>query len=349
MLKKAKIKNFKSHEDTEVDFHEKITAFQGLSSHGKTALIRAIKLACTFRPIGSKYISHFSKNKKCEIDLEFKNGEIDFKKTKSNAEYILNKDSENPFGTLNKTVPEEVSDFIKLDEDNFIGQFDRPYLIFSEKSAISKKINETLGIEKWDTKLKEITKNINDSQKEIKRIYTNIKNKKKILKDIDTCGYSGLENLIQVKREITNKVKKYKEKNKILEKIKLQLKRNDTENIKNNIDEIENLYESFNSKVRSSQENKRILEILKIIKKWKDNKKQIDIILESGNELLKQNNKKDGLNQNIIELKNGLKAIKSIISIRSDIKEVEEKIEGIKKRYNKMETCPECGQNLIKI
>ena len=50
LLKSLKIENFQSHPNTEVEFADGVTAFVGESTHGKSAILRALKLLWYNKP-----------------------------------------------------------------------------------------------------------------------------------------------------------------------------------------------------------------------------------------------------------------------------------------------------------
>ena len=68
MLKSLKIENFQSHPDTEVEFADGVTAFVGESTHGKSAILRALKLLWYNKPNNISYISHWAKFTRVTID-----------------------------------------------------------------------------------------------------------------------------------------------------------------------------------------------------------------------------------------------------------------------------------------
>lgn len=349
MLKKLKAKNFKCWEDLEIDFSDKITAITGESTHGKTSIINAIKLISTLRPNGSNYISGFAKNKKTNISIEFQNGSVDFEKTKAKAQYVLNEDKENPFSQLNKNVPEEINDFIKIDDDNFSWQFEGPYLIFSPNSVISKKINESIGIERWDSKLKEINKELNQTKREVKEKYKKFKDKKRLLKKIDELGYPSLKGLISEKEDLEKNLFLDIEKYERIKEYSRMLRNSNLTEINEKINECSSTIKHVELIKEKINKNKEAYQSLKTLKKIKESSTVFDKIDTMSNLLNKITSKIDLLKISINNDKESVELINRRISINKKIKEADLSISKLIKSINKIEVCPECGQNIDKI
>lgn len=349
MLKKLKAKNYKCWKDLEIEFSPKITAITGLSYHGKTSILNAIKLLSTLRPNGANYISDFAKDKKTDISLEFQNGKVDFQKTKTKAQYILNEDKKNPFTHLNKNVPNEISDFIKIDDDNFSLQFDGPYLIFSPNSTISKKINESIGIEKWDQRLKEINKELTQTKRSIKEEYKKVKSKKRCLKTINKLGYKELESLIKEEEQLNIELLKNTEKFNEISEINQRLKDSNLKKI-NDLILCTEIYLALIDKLYEKIDKNKNAYLH--IQKLKSIKKSSIIFerIESKEKIL--DSTKDRIEEIEKRIKDRNEIIYLIEEIRSKKKEsikAQVKIEKTKIKINKIEVCPECGQSLTKI
>ena len=341
MLKNLTLKYYKSYKDLSIDF-DKITTIYGLSSSGKTNILSALKLACTAKPNGNKYISNFAKDKSASIKLNFEDGNIEFKRNKTQAKYILNDDKENPFTHLNKNVPDEIQNFLKIDIDNFSNQFDGPYLIFSPNSAISKKINEIIGIEKWDIKLKEINKVILDSKNKIKEKYQSVKEKRKLLVEIENIGYLDLEKLIEENDLLKEKISK---KTDIIEKIIDIKKYKNIPDIKNKINRINKLIVKHDELKNSIDKKRKIIENINKINEINKEKKIFSIILKLNEKLIKLNEK---YGQSKEKVENKTNIINKINNLKNTMNEIKSMNKELKTLTNELKgkICPECGQEI---
>lgn len=349
MLKKLKAKNYLSWENLEIEFSDRITSICGETGHGKTPILSAIKLISTLKPSGFSYLSHFAKNKEVEIDLEFENGSVNLHKTKNKVKYVLNNDFDNPFSETNKKVPDEIQDLIKINEDNFSFQFDAPYLIFSGNTLISKKINDAIGIERYDQKLKEITKEINIRKKQIKPLLKSIKSKKSAIKRIDGIGYYRLENLIQHREEMLSKLKKDSLDLDYIKKCNQTLKNSKTKEISKKIKKIEKRISEINTIRKEIDQDdetySKCIELLSI----KGKTLSFDKIEKLKDSILELNKEKEEVINQISNESNLLESVALTLDLKEKKKTNRDLISKLIKEKNEFEVCPECGQNINKI
>lgn len=349
MLKKLKVKNYLSWKDLEIDFSDKITAICGETGHGKTPILTAIKLISTLRPSGFSYLSHFAKEKQVDIGVELENGSVDLKKTKNKLQYVLNGDKDNAFSETNKKVPDEIKDLIKIDSDNFSFQFDGPYLIFSGNSIISKKINESIGIEKYDQKLKELTKIINDSKKQIKPLFQSIKKRKKVLKNIKKMGFDDLDARIEEKEKIEVKIKESIDALSYLKYTFDFLKKSRVEYFEKKLEKSQKLLEKYSKVSDELKSTEHTVSLLKELLRIKNTPNPINKICKLKEKLTTQIEKINSIKKSI---KREEELISDILELKSTcvkIDKIENEIIKLTKKRNKIEVCPECGQILQKI
>ena len=179
MFKKLQIKNFKSHKDTEIDFHPNVNVLVGDPQSGKTNIIRGLLLLAKNRPSGGAFLSTFAGKKGCtEISLSCsdaptivlkKDIKIDDEGEKriEKAEYILGDKSYKGFG---KDVPDTIRDVLNLTDINIQKQFDIPFLITSSPGEIARTINRVTKLEPVDGWVGQLTSNINKTNVEIRII-----------------------------------------------------------------------------------------------------------------------------------------------------------------------------------
>ena len=160
MLRKLKLKNFRTHKKTRLKFCSGINGIIGISSSGKTNILRAIKLLHTNRPLGNGVINRNAKTKEAVIESDWTGvGTIKMVKGKDSY-YQINK--QKPFRKIGTNVPQPVSDALFLSDLNVLAQYDGPFLIFSGPGEISKAINESTGSGEFDIWISNINNRIKD-------------------------------------------------------------------------------------------------------------------------------------------------------------------------------------------
>ena len=121
---KLTLKNFQSHKHSEIQISEGITALLGDNDVGKTAVVRALRWLFWNRPSGDAFRSHWGGP--TEVRLDTDRGWIArYRDAKSNL-YLVNGTELRAIGLQ---VPQEVSDFFRVDEINFQFQSDPPFLL----------------------------------------------------------------------------------------------------------------------------------------------------------------------------------------------------------------------------
>ena len=148
MFRKLEIKNFQSHKHTEMTFDPGVNIIYGLSQAGKTAILRAMRLAIYNRPSGAKYYSNFAAPKgQTEISIELDNGQVHLtkfvKRAKDGQKVLDGTEYETQGMTFSPgvDVPEEVRKLFNMTEINIQNQFDAPFLATSSPGEIARTIN----------------------------------------------------------------------------------------------------------------------------------------------------------------------------------------------------------------
>jgi exonuclease SbcC len=192
MFKKLKIKNFQSHENSELEFSPGINIIVPENENdpndiGKTSIFRALQLLCFNRPMGGSYFPNDKESGKTEISVELSDSkkislikEIKKKEVKKTI-YKLDK---KPFSS----IPDQIVSALNLSEVNIQQQLDEPYLVTSSGGEVAKTINRITKIEQSDEWISSLTTEINATNRDITKLKQEIKAKKSELKkysDID--------------------------------------------------------------------------------------------------------------------------------------------------------------------
>jgi len=165
-LRKLVVKNFQSHELSEIELCSGINIFLGDNLAGKTALLRAIKLLTTNRPLGFRYHSNFAKDSDTtEVGIELSDGTtIRTIKGSSDPKYVVNSPGSKPieFRAVRSDVPDLVNELLNITEVNTQSQLDSPFLVSG--SQFAKILNRTTNIEKVEEWRTILTIEINSSK-----------------------------------------------------------------------------------------------------------------------------------------------------------------------------------------
>ena len=147
MLKRLSIKNFQSHESTDLDFSTGVNVLVGSSDSGKSAALRALCWLATNRPRGTNFIRHGSDGD-CQVDLETDTGVISRLRSKTSNAYMLDGESLEAMGA---EVPKPIADLLNLADINMSGQFDGHFLLADSPGAIAKAVNDAAHLEEAET------------------------------------------------------------------------------------------------------------------------------------------------------------------------------------------------------
>lgn len=203
-LQRLKIKNFQSHQSTELELVDGINIITGLEDSGKTALLRAVNWLRTNRPSSDGFKFNKDKSLTTEVEARFADGlKIKHSKGKSSSEYSIapyistngsSSSSEATFTKVGAQVPEQVIERLQIDEINIQEQFDQPYLVWLTSGELANVFNRLSGMQRFDEWQSEVSAGIKAANAGIKTA----------AKDIDTCQeqMAQFEKLPEVKKLI---------------------------------------------------------------------------------------------------------------------------------------------------
>jgi exonuclease SbcC len=150
MLEKLTLKNFQAHKKTEIEFTPGVNVIVGPSDRGKSSIIRALQLIFFNRPGGKAYIRHGAKE--CRVGLEMASGDILSRvRTKSKNYYQVNNDD--PLKAPGRDVPKEITDICNMQEINFQGQHDSPFMLAETAGECGRMLNRCVDLTAIDTVL----------------------------------------------------------------------------------------------------------------------------------------------------------------------------------------------------
>lgn len=166
MLRYLRIKNFQSHEDSDFAFDKGVNTIYGVSSSGKTAVLRALTLLRSNRPGGFRFHSRFA-NKKAptEVTLTTDRAEVTFSKLGTKTSYEIFNDTGPEAGTnlyesVGRKVPEQVTEELRFSPILIQEQLDPHFLITDSSSKFAKELNRVTNFDEIDRWKSRITKKI---------------------------------------------------------------------------------------------------------------------------------------------------------------------------------------------
>ena len=142
-LIRARFINFQSHKDTTIEFHEGVNAIIGNSGSGKSALMRGLNWVFTNRPSGEAFQSHWGGDTR--VETEWEDGTIVVRgRDKQGNYYRLNDQEFRAFGAGDP--PQEIVAALNLNEINYQGQLDAPFLLSSSPGEVAQTLNKIVDL-----------------------------------------------------------------------------------------------------------------------------------------------------------------------------------------------------------
>lgn len=164
MLVRAVIENFQSHKKTVLEFHPGINIITGPSDSGKSAIRRALEWNFTNRPVGTKFVSDWNKDpdddkgspiEPTSVLLEFDDASIERTRKGTKPDDNQYKISGLNLGAIGKDAlpPPEVLKAWNINESNFSGQHDPPFLLSIPAGQVAEYLNRSVRLELIDEAL----------------------------------------------------------------------------------------------------------------------------------------------------------------------------------------------------
>ena len=209
---KLKIKNFQAHKDTTIDFAPGVNYVIGANDSGKSAIIRALCWAINNKPNGTGFVSHFAKKDITSSTIEFDDHKVVRARGNNLNQYIIDNLDE-PYKALAGKVPEEISEIINLDDINIQSQYEPYFLVCETPGKIAEKFNEVFELQIIDTSssnIKSIISKINKDKEYTDKQKNELKNKICSLSWIDDVDGELiiLESKKTASQEVSNTIEK---------------------------------------------------------------------------------------------------------------------------------------------
>ena len=194
MLNSLFIRNFQSHKKTLLNFVPGVNVIVGTSSHGKTAILRAIYLLAFNRPGGLRFLNRYVNASSVKVKAKMMEGvTISLTRGKTNI-YKCGKNAYKAFG---RNVPEEITKVLNLSDVNIQAQLDSPFLVTGSAGEFAKIVNKITKLDKCDVYVASLTSDINATKRLINSIDDEIDDMEESLAKLE-----GLEKLQKLFKQI---------------------------------------------------------------------------------------------------------------------------------------------------
>lgn len=209
MIDKLSIRNFQCHKDSTLLFDKGVNCIVGQTDSGKSAIIRALKLAVYNEPNGDTYRSNWGG----ETSVSVHTPDAIIARTKGNSKNTYELDSiDTPFTAFGQTVPEEIKDALNMEEINLQQQLDSHFLLSETSGKVALHFNRIAKLDKIDRAQSNVQKEINSINSEIKHRQKELEIKEDKLKEFPDIGkiekkLIKIETLEQTRQEKQNKAK----------------------------------------------------------------------------------------------------------------------------------------------
>ncbi|MCK5403051.1 SMC family ATPase, partial [Candidatus Bathyarchaeota archaeon] len=308
MIEKLKIKNFKSHEDSDIDFTPGLNIFLGEVGAGKTSILEAISFA-----LFGKYAGNINQNglirrgaEKAEISLIFSTTTGRYKIERMISEKKTQKPKMSIYDGKDwrlavegaTAVSKSVEDFLNVDTSTFLAaiyasQSEIKEMLETQPGKRRERLDKLLGIDMYE----KIWKTLGEAEHIVLKELTDAQDKasgvnvyEKQLKDIRfrlNSGKKELSNLRNSFVDIDRKIKPTTEQLKHLNRLKQELTTVNTQ-IEGKNDEIEksrNTIMLLRTKLKKAEKASAIFErnkkFIDLENKLREEQKRIEIALQN--------------------------------------------------------------------
>ena len=146
-LKTLVLHDFQAHKCQQIDLDPHVTCIVGASDVGKSAVLRALRWACLNDLTGTDFIREGAKETHVQIRTD--EGTISRFKGTENRYRIGSKE----FKAFGQSVPQDITDLLRLNEINFQSQHDPPFWFGLTPLEVSRQLNSVIDLSVIDSAL----------------------------------------------------------------------------------------------------------------------------------------------------------------------------------------------------
>lgn len=164
------IKNFQGHKNSTLKLDPHMNVIVGETNSGKSSIVRALWWLAFGKPAGDSFVRKNTRTP-AMVEVNCESGTLAKVRGTGINQYILNDEILKGFG---QAVPAPVSDFLKLDEINFMRQLDPPFLLTKSGGEVAQYLNQIINLEIIDHSLGNIKRSVHGYAQNVANCEQNI-------------------------------------------------------------------------------------------------------------------------------------------------------------------------------
>lgn len=186
MLNALEITNYQSHKNSILEFHKGMNVITGSSSHGKSAIMRAIIWGLQNRPSGGAFKNWDATDKESvEVAFEFNNGWFSKDRVGTKNKYHC---EEGAFEALRSDVPDPIKEIANITDYNIQTQHQNYYMLQDSPGDRAKLLNSYVGLDIIDRIFKKLNSRIDSSKKSSKNLTDEISTLQEQIGELNYLG-----------------------------------------------------------------------------------------------------------------------------------------------------------------
>lgn len=156
MFQTLTLKNFQAHKNSVLQLDPHVNVIVGETNSGKSSIVRALWWLTFGKPAGDSFVRKNTRNP-AVVEVTCESGTLAKLRGAGVNQYVLNDEVLKGFG---QAIPKPISDFLKLDEINFMRQLDPPFLLTKSGGEVAQYLNQTIDLEIIDHSLGNIKRSV---------------------------------------------------------------------------------------------------------------------------------------------------------------------------------------------
>lgn len=164
------IKNFQGHKNSVLKLDPHMNVIVGETNSGKSSIVRALWWLAFGKPAGDSFVRKNTRTP-AMVEVTCESGTLAKVRGTGINQYILNDEVLKGFG---QAVPTPISDFLKLDEINFMRQLDPPFLLTKSGGEVAQYLNQIINLEIIDHSLGNIKRSVHGYAQNVANCEQNI-------------------------------------------------------------------------------------------------------------------------------------------------------------------------------
>lgn len=150
-IKSLEMEYFEGYDSALIEFHEGVNVITGLSGHGKSSIVRALRWATRNDPQGDSMLSHFADGASTISTVTFDDDEWVSRERGTDFNGYRLSTEEDAFVALRGKIPMQVESLCNMDyESNIQKQSDFYFMLLQTPGQVARMFNKISGLEDMD-------------------------------------------------------------------------------------------------------------------------------------------------------------------------------------------------------